>query len=101
MEYNDLKPGDKIEIGQKLFLEPKRNRAKEAYHVVQKGETLKHISQIHGVKLPVLFKFNYLNANSVLEIGDIIFLRGKKPLPSADSGFPTLKSTENWGIPDL
>lgn len=80
LEYNDIKPGEKIEIGQKIFLEPKRNKAKEPYHVVQKGETLKTISQIHGVKLSILQKNNYLSYNDELSQGEIIFLRGKKPL---------------------
>lgn len=100
MEYNDIEPGEKIAVGQKLFLEPKRSHAKEPYHIVQKGETLKDISQIHGVKLPVLYKYNYLGANSILEVGDIIFLRGKKPLPSDEAIFKP-KNDENQGIPDL
>lgn len=79
LEYNDIKRGDKIEIGQKLFLEPKRDKAKEPYHVVQKGENLRSISQIHGVKLSVLCKNNHLNAKNELKPGEILYLRGKKP----------------------
>lgn len=79
LEYNDINRGDKIEIGQKLFLEPKRERAKEPYHVVQKGENLRSISQIHGVKLSVLCKNNHLNAKNELKPGEILYLRGKKP----------------------
>lgn len=92
MEYNDIKKGDKIEIGQKLFLEPKREKAKEPYHVVQKGETLRAISQIHGVKLAVLCKNNHLKPENELKPGEILYLRGKKPfealhLTSEGSGF--------------
>lgn len=79
LEYNDINRGDKIEIGQKLFLEPKRERAKEPYHLVQKGETLRSISQIHGVKLAVLCKNNHLNPKNELKQGEILYLRGKKP----------------------
>jgi LysM repeat protein len=79
MEYNDIKRGDKIEIGQKLFLESKREKAKEPYHVVQKGETLRQISQIHGVKLAILCKNNHLKPETELKAGEILYLRGKKP----------------------
>jgi LysM repeat protein len=79
LEYNDIKRGEKIEIGQKLFLEPKRDKAKEPYHVVQKGETLRQISQIHGIKLGILCKFNHLKPENELKPGEILYLRGKKP----------------------
>ncbi len=92
MQYNDINRGDKIEIGQKLFLEPKRDRAKEPYHVVQKGETLRSISQIHGIKLTVLCKNNHLKPENELKPGEILYLRGKKPfqalhLTSEGNGF--------------
>ncbi|MBK7666929.1 MAG: glucosaminidase domain-containing protein [Sphingobacteriaceae bacterium] len=32
LEFNDIKRGDKIEIGQKLFLEPKRDRAQVKFY---------------------------------------------------------------------
>jgi len=79
MEYNDLNRGDKIEIGQKLFLEPKREKAKEPYHVVQKGESLRAISQIHGIKLAILCKNNHLKPENELKPGEILYLRGQKP----------------------
>jgi LysM repeat protein len=79
LEFNDIKRGDKIEIGQKLFLEPKREKAKEPYHVVQKGETLRQISQIHGIKLGILCKNNHLKPDTELKAGEILYLRGKKP----------------------
>jgi len=79
MEYNDINRGDKIEIGQKLFLEPKRDRAKEPYHVVQKGESLRAISQIHGIKLTILCKNNHLKPENELKPGEILYLRSKKP----------------------
>ena len=92
LEYNDIKRGDKIEIGQKLFLEPKHDKAKEPYHVVQKGENLRCISQIHGIKLAVLCKNNHLKPENEVKAGEILYLRGKKPfqalhLTSEANGF--------------
>ncbi len=79
LEYNDIKRGEKIVFGQKLFLEPKRERAKEPFHIVQKGETLSTVAQIHGVKLTALCKNNHLKPSDTLKNGDILYLRGKKP----------------------
>lgn len=80
LEYNDIQRGKKIEIGQKLYLEPKSDEAKEPFHLVQKGETLHAVSQIHGIKLSVLCKNNHLKSNSTLKQGEILYLNGKKPL---------------------
>jgi LysM repeat protein len=80
MAYNEIKRGEKIVIGQKLFLEPKREKAKEPFHVVQKGETLSIVAQIHGVKLGALCKNNHLSPGDPLKTGDILYLRGKKPV---------------------
>lgn len=80
LEYNDLNKGDKLEPGQKIFLKPKREKAKEPYHVVQKNETLKDISQIHGIKLSTLCKNNHLSLQDAVSQGDILYLRTKKPI---------------------
>lgn len=80
LEYNDIQKGQKIEIGNKLYLEPKQEEAKEPFHVVQKGESLHAISQIHGIKLTVLCKNNHLKTNYMPKQGEILYLKGKKPL---------------------
>ena len=42
-KYNDLSANEKLISGQKLFLQPKRNKAKVPYHTVEEGETMKYI----------------------------------------------------------
>lgn len=79
LAYNDIKPGEKIQIGQKLYLEPKTEKAKEPYHLVQKGESLYAISQKHGIKLAILCKNNHLKPNHSPKPGEILYLRSKKP----------------------
>lgn len=79
MAYNDFKKGDRIEIGQKIYLEPKKEKAKEPYHLVKNGETLRHISQIHGLKLSVLCKNNHLKTNYIPKPGEILYLQDVKP----------------------
>ena len=80
LTYNDLLKTDKIHYGQKIYIEKKRRRALEPYHVVQKNETLKSISQLHGIRLSMLCKKNRLKFDDKLKIGDLLYLRQKKSL---------------------
>ncbi len=78
LEYNDLTKNDKIHYGQKIFIEKKRRRALEPYHVVQRNETLKSISQLHGIRLSSLCKKNHLKPTDTLKVGDVLYLRQRK-----------------------
>lgn len=78
LEYNDLSKEDKISYGQKIYIEKKRRRALEPIHVVQKNETLKSISQLHGIRLSSVCKKNHLKPTDKLKVGDVIYLRQKK-----------------------
>ncbi|MCX6296648.1 MAG: glucosaminidase domain-containing protein [Bacteroidetes bacterium] len=76
--FNDLEADSKLVVGQKLYLQPKRNRAKEPFHKVKKGETMKSISQLHGIKLKKLYKKNNLKIGEEPKVGDILNLRKNK-----------------------
>lgn len=78
LEYNDFTYADKIIYGQKIYIQPKRRKALEPYHVVQKNETLKSISQLHGIRLSSLCKKNNLSPTDKLKVGDVLYLRQKK-----------------------
>ncbi len=82
LEYNDFSKTDKIQYGQKIYIERKRRKALEPYHVVQKNETLKSISQLHGIRLSMLCKKNRLKPDAKLKVGDVLYLRQRKNLPS-------------------
>jgi LysM repeat protein len=82
LEYNDFSKTDKIQYGQKIYIEKKRRKALEPYHVVQKNETLKTISQLHGIRLSMLCKKNKLKPEDKLKIGDVLYLRQKKTTSS-------------------
>lgn len=77
--FNDLSKTDKLQVGQKIYIQKKRRKALEPYHVVQKNETLKSISQLHGIRLSSLCKKNKLNPEDKLKIGDVLYLRQLKP----------------------
>jgi LysM repeat protein len=63
---NDLKKKDRITEGQRLYIEPKKNKASSAFHLVKPGETLYGISQQYAVKLKRLCKYNTLAKDAQL-----------------------------------
>lgn len=73
--YNDFSGDEKLKEGQIIYLQPKRNKAKEKTHTVQKGDNLWSISQKHGIKLKKLCKINELEPNSELSVGKVIKLQ--------------------------
>lgn len=79
LDFNDFSKTDKLQVGQKIYIERKRRKALERYHVVQKNETVRSISQLHGIRLSSLCKKNHLKPDDILKVGDILFLRTKKP----------------------
>jgi LysM repeat protein len=78
-KYNDL-PGDNVfSEGQKVYLQPKRNKAEAGHkiHVVSEGETLHSISQLYAMKLEKLAYRNNLDPSVELASGQELLLRGK------------------------
>jgi len=78
-KFNDATPKDKLVAGQKLFLQPKRNKAKVPYHVVKAGETMKSLSQFYGIKLRKLYLKNNMKEGEEPKAGDTLYMRKGKP----------------------
>lgn len=78
-KYNDLIISDAIRPGEIYYLESKAKRAKIPYHIVQKGQTLHKISNLYGVRLKSLQKFNYVLATQRLQAGRVLWLQQKRP----------------------
>jgi LysM repeat protein len=77
-KYNDMSPEDNLIVGQKLYLQPKRKKAKEPFHIVKKGETMKSISQLHGIRLKQLYKKNAMGEWDEPIPGQQLYLRQRK-----------------------
>jgi LysM repeat protein len=77
-KFNDLQPTDKLIAGERMYLQPKRRNAKEPYHVVKKGETMRSISQLHAIKLSSLYKKNQMKQGEEPKVGETLYLRHKK-----------------------
>lgn len=82
--YNEMIEKDEaLEPGQVLYLQPKRRKAAmgNEMHVVQEGETLYEISQIYGIKLKSLYRFNQLIEGQEVPEGTTLYLRHKRREP--------------------
>lgn len=76
-KYNDLNKSDKLKSGEIIYLQPKRNKATEEFHVVKSGETMREIAQMHGIKLKQLYKKNNLIVGTQPQAGQKLSLRKK------------------------
>lgn len=80
-EYNDtdLLFVDDLLTGAVYYLKPKKGKGIADYHWVQKGQSMWDISQMYGVKLDRLLRFNRMNLVDEPEAGRKIYLRKKRP----------------------
>lgn len=75
--YNDLNKGAVLKTGEVIYIQPKRKKAAEKYHIVKQGETMRSISQNHGIKLKQLYKKNLMIPGTQPKIGTQLNLRKK------------------------
>jgi LysM repeat protein len=73
--YNDCGENTKLFVGERIYLQPKRNKVKSKFHTVVKGETLRSIAQEEGVKLKKIYKKNGMTLDSKITIGQKIRLK--------------------------
>ncbi len=76
-KYNDLEPNrDLLREGERLYIQPKRNRSKMKFIVLKEALTLRQLSQLEGVKLKNILKANpSLIPDLVLPVGEKVTLR--------------------------
>jgi LysM repeat protein len=75
-KYNDCDESRVLSIGDRIYLQPKRNWATEKYYTVQEGDTYYSISQKFGIKLEKIYKRNRLSESDTLQVGQTLKLRG-------------------------
>ena len=79
LKYNDVNGNQDLSVGMVVYLEQKKSKSKYEFHIVEKGETLYSISQLHGVQLAKLRHKNRLDKNQDVQEGEKVFLRKRKP----------------------
>ena len=76
--YNECNSDTVLKIGTNIYLQPKRSKGSSKHHVFQKGDDLYRISQEYGIKLKDIYRRNNWSIDHVPQIGDKIYLRGKR-----------------------
>lgn len=88
LEYNDLNPSNRIEEGDTLYIQPKRNWSRgPKTHEVKEGETMRSIAQEHALKLEKLYERNRMKPGTDPEPGQKLYLRGRAPSADGKGGF--------------
>jgi membrane-bound lytic murein transglycosylase D len=83
LKWNDLSISDAVQPGQRFLLGKKRARSTEAYHKVRTGETLWSVSQVYGVQMKKLRKYNRMSsADEALVPGTTLWLSSMRPRDS-------------------
>lgn len=77
-KYNDLAKGSVPKEGDIIYIQPKRNRAKDNTYVVKEGDTMHGISQLYGIKLKKLYQKNNMTPGSEPQAGQTLNLRKRK-----------------------
>lgn len=77
LKFNDLKGNVELKPGTVVYLQKKKKYAAKGLekHVIEKGETLRGISQKYGVRVRSLCRLNRISNPDVIREGDIIRLR--------------------------
>ena len=74
--WNDMAKDQKLEAGQVVYTQPKRNKSKKPeFHLAEEGETLWGISQRFGVKLKKLASYNGVGIADTVQAGQKVWLR--------------------------
>jgi hypothetical protein len=75
LKYNDLQKHTILNVGERIYLQPKRNNAEEDFHIVKSRETMRDISQEYGIKLKRLYKYNQIKMGTEILVGQKIKLK--------------------------
>lgn len=79
LEFNDREKDERLAEGVIVYLEFKKTKSKSEFHIVEQGETLYSISQVHGIQLAKLRHKNRLSKDQDVKVGQKLFLRKRMP----------------------
>lgn len=79
LSYNDMTDKDLTKEGSIYYLQKKSKKAATQFHTVRGEQTLWDVSQIYGVGLKYLLKYNRMKKSERLQPGRIIWLQKTRP----------------------
>jgi membrane-bound lytic murein transglycosylase D len=102
LKYNDISISDRISPDQFYYLKRKKTKGSASHHVVKTSDNLWSISQLYGVQLKKLERYNKLDKNSVLKEGSVIYLSNKRVVTNEQSVKEAIEVEEgetfNWTV---
>ncbi len=75
--YNEMDRSDELTPGQIVYLQPKRRRGSQDFHIVEEGESMYEISQKYGIRLRQLYRRNRMERGTEPKPGQQLYLRGR------------------------
>lgn len=77
LKYNELRYDAQLLPGQRLYIQPKRNKAARGkyFHLVEEGESMYSIAQLYAVKLNKLYAKNGMVVGEKVKVGQKLELR--------------------------
>ncbi len=79
IKYNDISIDHTPRAGGYYFIEKKKSKSQNEFYKVVVAEDLWYISQLTGMQLKRLKKFNEFANDQVISVGTMIWLNGPKP----------------------
>lgn len=79
LRYNDMSDRDPITENEVYYLSKKMRKAEVPHHTVQVGETARSISQMYGIRLKKLLRYNRIDRSDRLQVGRVMWLRERRP----------------------
>lgn len=79
MRYNDMTDRNVVRPGEVYYLAAKHKRAKVPFHVLARGQSMRDVSNIYGVQLKHLLRYNDLDVNQRVAEGRVIWLQRPRP----------------------
>jgi len=93
LKYNDLEDASVKLNGQYIYLEAKKEKAKQKKHIIRKDDDMWKLSQLYGIRLDALLSLNKMKKGEEPKIGEVINL--KKTAKEK----PQLRTTINIKLP--
>ncbi len=80
LKYNDLSNRDPLVPNDVYYLAMKNKKAMVPFHTARENETIRNISQIYGLRIRDLMKFNRISSRNMrLQKGRVMWLMKKRP----------------------
>lgn len=100
LKYNDLSSRDPLIPGDVYYLAMKNKKAMVPFHTARENETIRSISQIYGLRIKDLTKYNRISSRNMrLQKGRVMWLMKKRPrrtpVEIIDNATPATPKTDN------